>query len=81
MEITATAVKALRDKLGPQSRFSMVDCKKALVEENGDEEKAIQILWQNDPYTRMIAEGMQKLVPGSTYEIQNGNINLYPDKR
>jgi elongation factor Ts len=38
--ITAAQVKALREKTGA----GMMDCKKALVEANGDEEKAIEIL-------------------------------------
>lgn len=40
MEITATQVKALRDKTGA----GMMDCKKALTESNGDVEKAIDYL-------------------------------------
>jgi elongation factor Ts len=39
-EITATAVKDLRDK----TNLPMMDCKKALVEASGDMDKAIQIL-------------------------------------
>jgi elongation factor Ts len=39
-EITASAVKALREKTGA----GMVDCKNALVEANGDEATAIEIL-------------------------------------
>lgn len=39
-EVTAAAVKALRDK----TDLPMMDCKKALVEAQGDENKAIQIL-------------------------------------
>lgn len=39
-EITAAAVKALRDK----TDLPMMECKKALTEANGDEAKAIQIL-------------------------------------
>lgn len=38
--ITAEQVKALREKTGA----GMMDCKKALVETNGDEEKAIDLL-------------------------------------
>ncbi|WP_024790697.1 MULTISPECIES: translation elongation factor Ts [unclassified Lebetimonas] len=38
--ITAAQVKALREKTGA----GMMDCKKALVEANGDEEKAVEIL-------------------------------------
>jgi elongation factor Ts len=40
MEITATAVKDLREKTGA----GMMDCKKALVESSGDFEKAIDYL-------------------------------------
>ncbi len=40
MAVTAAQVKALREKTGA----GMMDCKKALVEANGDEEKAIEIL-------------------------------------
>lgn len=39
-EITASAVKALREK----TQAGMVDCKNALVEANGDEAAAIEIL-------------------------------------
>jgi elongation factor Ts len=39
-EITAAAVKQLREKTGA----GMMECKNALVEANGDEEKAINIL-------------------------------------
>jgi len=40
MEITAAMVKELRERTGA----GMMDCKKALVEANGDAEKAIEIL-------------------------------------
>lgn len=40
MAVTAGAVKALREK----TNLPMMDCKKALVEADGDEEKAIEIL-------------------------------------
>ena len=39
-DITASAVKSLREKTGA----GMVDCKNALVEANGDEAQAIEIL-------------------------------------
>lgn len=39
-EIKATAVKALRDKTGA----GMMECKKALTEAGGDEDKAIELL-------------------------------------
>ena len=40
MEITASMVKDLREKTGA----GMMDCKKALVETNGDMDKAIDYL-------------------------------------
>ena len=40
MEISAATVKAFRDKTG----LPMMDCKRALVEANGDEEKALEII-------------------------------------
>src|SRR5436190_3920595 len=39
-EVTATAVKALREKTGA----GMMECKKALIEADGNEERAIEIL-------------------------------------
>ena len=39
-EITAAAVKALRER----TDLPMMDCKKALVEADGDEERAVEIL-------------------------------------
>ena len=39
-EITAAAVKDLRDRTGA----GMMDCKKALIESNGDQERAIDLL-------------------------------------
>ncbi len=39
-EITASAVKSLRDKTGA----GMIDCKSALVEAGGSEEQAVEIL-------------------------------------
>ena len=40
VEITATAVKSLRERTG----LPMMDCKQALVEAAGDQDKAIEIL-------------------------------------
>jgi len=40
MDITATQVKALRDKTGA----GMMECKSALVESGGNEEKAVELL-------------------------------------
>lgn len=58
-EITAAAVKALREKTGA----GMVDCKNALVEANGNEEQAVEILRKKGMATagkkagRVTAEG------------------------
>ena len=40
MTVTASMVKSLRERTGA----GMMDCKKALVESNGDEEKALEII-------------------------------------
>ena len=59
-EITASAVKALREKTGA----GMIDCKNALVEARGDENAAIEILRQKGMATagkkagRVTAEGV-----------------------
>ena len=58
-EITASAVKALREKTGA----GMVDCKNALTEANGDETQAVEILRKKGMATadkksgRVTAEG------------------------
>ena len=44
MNITATMVKELRDKTGA----GMMDAKKALVEVDGDMEKAMEVLRQKE---------------------------------
>jgi elongation factor Ts len=60
LQIDAQAVKALREKTGA----GMMDCKKALVEAGGDEEKAITILREKGLAAaakragRIAAEGM-----------------------
>ncbi|HYJ90774.1 MAG TPA: translation elongation factor Ts [Pyrinomonadaceae bacterium] len=59
-EVTASAVKSLREKTGA----GMVDCKNALVEANGDEGAAIEILRKKGMATagkkagRVTAEGV-----------------------
>jgi elongation factor Ts len=59
-EITASAVKSLREKSGA----GMIDCKNALVEANGDEAAAIEILRKKGMATagkkagRVTAEGV-----------------------
>lgn len=52
-EITASAVKALREKTGA----GMMECKAALVEANGDEAKAIEILRKKGIATASKKEG------------------------
>ena len=58
-EVTASAVKSLREKTGA----GMVDCKNALVEANGEETAAIEILRKKGMATagkkagRVTAEG------------------------
>lgn len=42
MQVSAQQVKALRDRTGA----GMMDCKKALIETEGDEEKAVEIIQQ-----------------------------------
>jgi len=59
-DITASAVKSLREKTGA----GMVDCKNALVEANGDESQAVEILRKKGMATagkkagRVTAEGV-----------------------
>lgn len=59
-EVTASAVKSLREKTGA----GMVDCKNALVEANGDETQAVEILRKKGMATagkkagRVTAEGV-----------------------
>ncbi len=59
-EITASAVKSLRDKTGA----GMIDCKSALVEAGGSEEQAVEILRKKGMATagkkagRVTAEGV-----------------------
>jgi len=59
MNITATMVKELRDKTGA----GMMDAKKALVEVDGDMEKAMEVLRQKGIYLliRKWAELQQKV--------------------
>jgi elongation factor Ts len=64
MTITATQVKALRDKTG----VSMGDCKKALVEAEGDEAQAIDLLKKK--YAGKLEERADK-------EAANGRIGAF----
>ena len=64
MEITAAAVKELRDRTG----CGMMDCKKALVECNGDAEKAIDFLRE---------KGLAKAAKKADRNAKDGRIFSY----
>ncbi len=66
MAISATQVKTLRDKTG----VSMGDCKQALVDANGDEKQAIEILQKR--YAGKLGIRADK-------EAANGRIGAYTD--
>jgi elongation factor Ts len=66
MEITAEAVKKLRDRTGKQ----MMTCKAALVESGGDMEKAIEILRKSD--AKLVATTADRAT-------DTGRIGLYID--
>ena len=68
MEISAAIVKAFRDKTG----LPMMDCKKALVEANGDEEKAIEILRKS---------GAKTMAGRTDRETEAGRIALFTDAK
>ncbi|MRJ06517.1 MAG: elongation factor Ts [Epsilonproteobacteria bacterium] len=69
-KVTAQMVKALREKTGA----GMMDCKKALVEANGDEEKAIEILRK---------KGLAKAAKKADRNAAEGRVELHlsPDYR
>ncbi len=62
-EITAAAVKSLRDRTGA----GMMDCKKALQEAEGDEERAIDLLRQR---------GAAKAARRATREVSEGTVQI-----
>jgi len=68
--ITAKMVKDLREKTGA----GMMDCKKALVEANGDEEKAVEVLRKNGlasadkKGSRNAAEGVVNVMISDDYK-------------
>lgn len=64
MNITSDAVKALRHKTGA----GMMDCKKALVETEGNEEKAIEFLRKH---------GLAQVAKRSGREAREGLIEAY----
>jgi len=66
MEITATMVKALRDRTG----LPMLECKKALTEAGGDAEKAVEILRR---------AGLGQLAKRAGRETAEGRVFCYAD--
>ncbi len=66
MEITAKLVNGLRQKTG----VSMMACKKALIEANGNEDKAIEILRK---------KGEAKAVEKSSRDAKEGAIQIYEE--
>jgi elongation factor Ts len=68
MEISAAVVKAFRDKTG----LPMMDCKKALVEAKGDEEKAIEILRKS---------GAKTMAGRTDRQTEAGRIALFVDPK
>ncbi|MDR2762942.1 MAG: translation elongation factor Ts [Planctomycetaceae bacterium] len=68
MEISASQVKALRDKTG----LPMMDCKKALTEANGNEEAAIEILR---------AAGAKTMAGRTDRTTQEGRIVVFKDTK
>lgn len=67
-EITAKQVQALRAK----TDLAMMDCKKALVEANGDEAAALEVL------RKKFAD---KMAERSDKEVANGRIGVYADDK
>ena len=68
MEISAAIVKAFRDKTG----LPMMDCKRALVEAKGDEDKAIEILRK---------AGAKTMAARTDRETEAGRIALFTDSK
>lgn len=66
MEISAAMVKTLRDKTG----LSMMDCKQALVEAAGDQEKAVEVLRK---------KGAGRIDKMADREASQGRIAAYVD--
>ena len=68
MEISAATVKAFRDKTG----LPMMDCKRALIEADGDEDKAVEILRK---------AGAKTMAARTDRETEAGRIALYVDDK
>ena len=66
MNFTAKDVQALREKTG----VGMMDCKKALVEADGDVEKAVEILRE---------KGLASQAKKASRVAAEGNIGVYSD--
>ena len=82
MQITAKAVAELRAKTG----IGMMDCKKALVEANGNEEEAIKLLRERGlavaakKSSRIAAEGLvSSLVDPATHTAAMIEVNIETD--
>ena len=54
-QITAQMVKSLRDRTGA----GMMDCKNALKEVGGDEDKAVELIQKNDDGSIKLAAGAE----------------------
>ena len=73
MEIKASQVKELRDMTG----VAMMECKKALVECDGDIEKALDLLRSNSALkaekkaARVAADGVLRVFVGAEYSTLN----------
>ena len=63
-EITAAAVKSLRERTG----LPMMECKKALKENNGDEDAAVEALAK---------QGKAKMASRSDRETASGRVAIY----
>jgi elongation factor Ts len=80
MDISASMVKDLRDKTGA----GMMDCKKALVESNGDMDKAIDYLREKGiskaakKAERIAAEGLSNIYINA-YNAVNLELNSETD--
>jgi elongation factor Ts len=68
MDISASQVKAFRDKTG----LPMMDCKRALAETNGDEEKALEILRK---------AGAKTMAGRTDRETESGRIAIFTDTK
>jgi len=67
-QITATAVKSLRDR----TDLPMMECKKALQEAGGDEEKAVSILRE---------KGLAKMTERQDRETSEGLVAVFANDK